>query len=91
MSTTNKHPRIESIVGLDIVVPEPCACGCAIIRVSVHSAVSSQLVRKCAWCRRRKGKFTDAEIAALCAYTDKFGWDLRPLYFDGATGAVRAR
>ena len=57
--------RHEDIMGLEVHTAFPCRCGCSILRICPHSKVSDALVFKCAWCRKRRGKPTDAEVEAL--------------------------
>ena len=79
--------RHEAIMGLDVIVAWPCRCGCALLRICPHSKVSDLLIWKCAHCKKRRGKPTDVEIELLAAFTDQFGWNMRPLQFDENSGA----
>ena len=79
-------PRHEAIMGLDVITALVCKCGGVIQQVCPHSKVSHQLVWKCSWCKKRKGKLTDDEIEALTAFIDKYGWNQQPLRRNEATG-----
>jgi hypothetical protein len=83
---TQPPPRHEAIMGLEICIAWRCRCGCALIRIVPHSKVSDLLVWKYAWCKRRKGKPTTDEVEALVAFTDKHGWNMRPLRWSEADG-----
>jgi len=71
----------DDIYGLDIVVADPCRCGCALIRVWAHSTKSKIPIWKCVWCQKRRGKPTDTEIALLNAWLKEYGYTLEPLAF----------
>lgn len=83
-------PTNTTIVGLDLRRANPCACGCAMTRVFPHSSKSQLLVWKCSWCKTRKGKVSENEIAALSAFASRYGWHMQALVL-GADGVVDVR
>ena len=67
------------LFGLDIVVVDPCRCGCPLMRVHPYSVKSEILVWKCVWCQKRRGRPTETEIALMNAWLRDYGHTLEPL------------
>jgi hypothetical protein len=70
------------IVGLDVLWAWPCRCGCPKTRVAPYSKVSKNLIWKCPWCGKRRGKPTEDVISKLTAFVAECGWNMRPLVID---------
>jgi hypothetical protein len=71
----------DEIYGLDIVVADLCRCGSPLIRVHPHSVKSKLAIWKCVWCRKRRGRPTDTELALMKAWLKFYGWTIEPLVF----------
>jgi hypothetical protein len=75
------------IMGLDIMVVSPCGhrlktghhCACPTRRTALLSKRSQKLIWRCAWCRKRRGTPTEAEIEKLSNFVKLYGWQCRPL------------
>jgi hypothetical protein len=68
-----------TIMGIDVVTPSPCRCRCTTLRITPYNKKSDKLIFKCAWCKSRKGKPTEAEVEKLESFVKQFGWQWRPL------------
>ena len=78
----------DDIFGLDIVVADLCRCRCPIIRVHPYSVKSDIPIWKCVWCKARRGRPTNTELALLRAWLREYGHTLEPLAFHD-DGGVR--
>src|SRR5262245_63791289 len=80
LSLTTKS-QAEGIYGLDVVVAVPCRCGCPLLRVHPYSVKSEIRIWKCVWCRKRRGRPTETELALMNAWLKEYGWTIEPLAF----------
>jgi hypothetical protein len=71
----------DEVFGLEVVVADPCRCGCPLISVHPHSTRSNIPIWRCVWCRKRRGKPTAIELALLNAWLKEYGYTLEPLCF----------
>jgi len=71
----------DEVFGLEVVVADPCRCGCPLLRVHPHSTKSNIPIWKCLWCRARRGKPTAIELSLLNAWLKEYGYTLEPLAF----------
>jgi hypothetical protein len=76
----------EEIYGLDIVVADLCRCGCPLLRVHPYSVKSEIPIWKCVWCRKRRGRPTETELALMKAWLREYGHTLEPLCFPDTGG-----
>ena len=76
----------DGIFGLDIVVADPCRCGSPLLRVDRHSTKSEIKIWRCVWCRKRRGRPSETELALMGAWLKQYGHTLEPLCFPDTGG-----
>jgi hypothetical protein len=81
-------PTKKILLGITVRCVAPCGhhhrlrsniCGCGILLLNFHNVRSTKWIRRCLWCRNRRGIPTEAEIERIKSFCAVYDLTLYPL------------